>query len=126
MTAAGSISGQDRQWTGNCPGGGHGELVLTGSYVIDKPSESEAVSFPAFQAPVMPGALTEVDIPALPAVSDLSCEISAASSKTDHSVSIYRIETPSMGSPSLVRINQQGSKTIDVNLAGSKLEIRVT
>jgi hypothetical protein len=37
-TANGSISGLDRNWLGNCPGGGHGELVLQGTYRILQPS----------------------------------------------------------------------------------------
>lgn len=36
--ATGSITGRDRDWLGNCPGGGHGELVVTGSYRIMQPT----------------------------------------------------------------------------------------
>lgn len=32
VTASGSLVGNDRQWTGNCPGGGHGVLRVSGSY----------------------------------------------------------------------------------------------
>ena len=32
VRASGSIVGRDREWTGNCPGGGHGKLRLSGSY----------------------------------------------------------------------------------------------
>lgn len=32
VKASGSIVGRDRDWTGNCPGGGHGRLKLSGSY----------------------------------------------------------------------------------------------
>ena len=124
VIATGSISGQDRQWTGNCPGGGHGELVLTGSYVIDQPASSEAISLPAFQGQVSPGAQTDVDLPGTAWISDLSVEIVAASTKTDQSTSTYKISlTPSL---SLTRINHQGSKTIDASIAGNKLLVKVT
>ena len=33
-TATGSIRGQNKNWVGNCDGGGHGELVLRGTYNI--------------------------------------------------------------------------------------------
>ena len=32
VKATGSIVGRDREWTGNCPGGGHGKLKVSGSY----------------------------------------------------------------------------------------------
>lgn len=34
VSANGNIRGRDREWTGNCPGGGHGTLRLYGSYKI--------------------------------------------------------------------------------------------
>jgi hypothetical protein len=37
-TATGVITGRDRDWTHNCPGGGHGELVVQGTYQIMQPS----------------------------------------------------------------------------------------
>jgi hypothetical protein len=39
--ASGVISGRDREWTGNCPGGGHGELLIQGTYRIMQPTAGE-------------------------------------------------------------------------------------
>jgi hypothetical protein len=47
--ATGTISGLDRQWTGNCPGGGHGELVLSGTYVIDQAAPETPTVIATFQ-----------------------------------------------------------------------------
>ena len=39
MIASGTITGQDRNWAGKCPGNGRGELVLKGTYTIDQDKE---------------------------------------------------------------------------------------
>ena len=39
-TASGTITGRNKDWTGNCPGGGHGELVIQGTYQILQPTPS--------------------------------------------------------------------------------------
>jgi hypothetical protein len=39
VIASGTITGQDRNWAGKCPGTGRGELVLKGTYTIDQEKE---------------------------------------------------------------------------------------
>jgi hypothetical protein len=39
VIASGTITGQDRAWTGKCPANGRGELVLKGTYTIDQEKE---------------------------------------------------------------------------------------
>jgi hypothetical protein len=39
VIASGAITGQDRNWAGKCPGVGHGELMLTGTYTVDQAKE---------------------------------------------------------------------------------------
>jgi hypothetical protein len=39
VIASGTITGQDRTWTGKCPANGRGELVLKGTYTIDQEKE---------------------------------------------------------------------------------------
>jgi hypothetical protein len=39
VIASGTITGQDRSWTGKCPASGRGELVLKGTYTIDQERE---------------------------------------------------------------------------------------
>jgi hypothetical protein len=44
VIASGSISGLERNFFGNCPGGGHGELVLKGTYRVSaQESEREQI-----------------------------------------------------------------------------------
>jgi hypothetical protein len=79
-TASGSIRGRDREWLGNCPGGGHGQLVLRGTYVIDQGGPEEEVVLKTYQDLVAPGGTVQVPIP----VSDVlpsSCEINAANDR---------------------------------------------
>jgi hypothetical protein len=39
VIASGTITGEDRNWVGKCPGTGRGELVLKGTYTIDQENE---------------------------------------------------------------------------------------
>jgi hypothetical protein len=39
VIASGTITGQDRNWVGKCPGIGRGELILKGTYTIDQEKE---------------------------------------------------------------------------------------
>src|SRR5258708_1891072 len=39
VIASGTITGEDRNWAGKCPGTGRGELVLKGTYTIDQEKE---------------------------------------------------------------------------------------
>jgi hypothetical protein len=79
-TASGSIRGRDREWLGNCSGGGHGQLVLRGTYVIDQGGPEEEVVLKTYQDLVAPGGTVQVPIP----VSDVfpsSCEINAGNDR---------------------------------------------
>ena len=49
VTATGQLAGRDREWTGNCLGGGHGELVVSGTYLVDQPTSPEKVLVSSFQ-----------------------------------------------------------------------------
>ncbi len=48
VTASGVISGRERDWLGNCPGGGHGELVVRGTYQVMQ--SSAAAPFESVQS----------------------------------------------------------------------------
>jgi len=75
-TAVGSIAGRDREWTGNCPGGGHGELVLRGSYVVDQGGRPEKVILKTLHDLVAPNTTIRISLPEPgPDVTSLSCEI---------------------------------------------------
>ncbi len=36
ITGVGSVTGQNKQWTGNCPGGGNGHVHLHATWTEDK------------------------------------------------------------------------------------------
>ncbi len=82
-TATGTISGQDRQWTGNCPGGGHGELVLSGTYVIDQDASDERVVIGTLQDTVPEGGRAKFAIPVAQGAILQSCEIRVTSTSTN-------------------------------------------
>jgi len=76
-TAFGTIRGRDREWLGNCPGGGHGQLVLKGTYVIDQGGPEEEVVLKSYQNLLPPGETVLVPIPLTTEVSLSSCEVTA-------------------------------------------------
>lgn len=82
-TAVGTITGQDRQWTGNCPGGGHGELVLGGTYVTDQDAPDERVVLGTFQDTVPEGGQAKFEIPIIVGAILQSCDIVVTSTATN-------------------------------------------
>jgi hypothetical protein len=80
-TASGSIRGRDKEWLGNCPGGGHGQLVLKGSYVIDQGGPEEEVILKSYQDLVAAGGTFRAPIPLPADVSPSSCEVNATNDK---------------------------------------------
>ena len=81
--ATGTISGQDRQWTGNCPGGGHGELVLSGTYVVDQATPDERVDIATLQGPVSAGGEGKFDIKPINGATLTTCGIRATHTATN-------------------------------------------
>jgi hypothetical protein len=79
-TAYGTIVGLDRDWIGNCHGGGHGELVLSGTYVIEQPSATEPVT-KTISTTMMPGSEKTFELPSQTDQTPNQCEITAASDK---------------------------------------------
>jgi hypothetical protein len=77
--ATGVISGRDREWTGNCPGGGHGELVLSGTYIIDKENGENTVSIGQFQKIVDANSTVLIPVPTSEGVAPSSLVVRASS-----------------------------------------------
>jgi hypothetical protein len=80
VTAYGTIVGLDRDWIGNCRGGGHGELVLNGTYVTEQPSTPEPVT-KTISTTMMPGSEKTFELPSQTDQTPNQCEITAASDK---------------------------------------------
>jgi len=80
VVGSGNIAGKDRDWIGNCPGGGHGELVIRGTYVIDQPGAPEPLT-KAVQAVLEPGVPKTFDLPSESDQATESCEIAVSSAK---------------------------------------------
>ena len=92
VTAYGNISGLDRDWIGNCPGGGHGELLLIGTYVIDQPSASEPIT-KTIRATLAPGTERRFDLPMQPDQTIETCEIIVASEQGTYGHALIRLHT---------------------------------
>jgi hypothetical protein len=91
-TAYGNISGLDRDWIGNCPGGGHGELILKGTYVIDQPSALEPIT-KTIRATLAPGAERTFDLPIQADQTIETCEITVASEQGTYGHVLLRLRT---------------------------------
>lgn len=82
-TAVGTINGQERQWTGNCPGGGHAELILSGTYTTDQDAPDEEAIIGTFQDTVPEHGQAKFDIPISLGAVVQSCEIRVVSTTTN-------------------------------------------
>lgn len=86
-TGTGAMRGRDREWTGNCPGGGHGSFRIRGSYEVPvtstSPVSGERRNFTA-SAPLGLTAALGID-PALTGVTvDVSISREACAAELDH------------------------------------------
>ena len=81
--ATGTITGQDRQWTGNCPGGGHGELVLSGTYVIEQDAPDMVTTIGTLQDTVPEHGHATFQIPATEGAVLQECELHITSTSTN-------------------------------------------
>jgi hypothetical protein len=113
-TASGSIRGRDREWLGNCPGGGHGQLALRGSYIIDQGGPEEEVVLKTYQDLIAAGGSVRVPIPTAPDVSPSSCEITAANDKNRSSLTLT------------LQRNSDGQFAISDNRRSGPLNIRAS
>jgi hypothetical protein len=91
-TAYGNVSGLDRDWIGNCPGGGHGELILRGTYFIDQPSASEPVT-KTIRAALAPGTERSFELPIQADQTIETCEITVASERGNYGHVLIRLRT---------------------------------
>jgi hypothetical protein len=90
VTASGTVTGLDRDWIGNCPGGGHGELILKGSYVIDQPKSPEPIT-KSVTAVFQAGVPLTFDLPTETDQSTDSCEITISTDKGQYAHGVWSI-----------------------------------
>ena len=83
VTASGTIVGLDRDWIGNCRGGGHGELLLRGTYVIDQLGAPQPIT-KSERLSVASGSQSTIDLPFEANVVTKTCEITVASQKSQY------------------------------------------
>lgn len=117
-TATGSITGRDRDWLGNCPGGGHGELVVQGTYRILQPSQSRP--FESLQSGSVSVA-TPYILP-LPVEQDLRISMVEATVIPDGSAPIVLRAAPVPAKGSSTTIIKQDGK-IELVVSGSTAKI---
>lgn len=124
VVATGQASGRDREWTGNCPSGGHGELLLKGTYVIDRLSSDEGVSFPAFLGTILPGGTTAIDIPTADGLTGLLCEVTLTNVQGQQSHFSISIELSS--DTKLARIvSPAGTDRLTARVIGNALLLKI-
>lgn len=90
ISASGVITGLDRNWIGNCPGGGHGELVLKGTYAIDRPGDREPIT-KSISATMVRGEEKSFDLPSEADVTAETCEINLASGDKSYGHIVLRL-----------------------------------
>lgn len=120
VTALGTLTGFDRNWVGNCEGGGHGELVLKGSYIVDQPSAPEPIT-KFVRAIIEPRASKMFDLPAEADLSTDTCEITISSEHGQYGhalLSVHRQEGRTIGEI----VSREGK--INVQLTDGRLSLR--
>ena len=118
IIASGTITGEDRNWAGSCAGGGHGELVLKGTYTIDQEGEPVQVvnTVTGF---ITAGKEQTFVIPGVAGSSATRCEIVVASaqgqvaSATVPLNAMVAVEKPKFNGPIQARWSQ-GKLTVAV------------
>ncbi len=95
VVATGGITGLDKQLF-NCPGGGHGELVLEGSYQPANPEAGPEV-VKTVHDQLAPGQDLIVQLPAEPALMPTSSDIRATGSKGAALHQVIRFAVDSQG-----------------------------
>jgi hypothetical protein len=63
LIASGSIDGLERTLFGNCPGGGHGELVLSGTYRLSNTQSSDNQLLVSYSGKISRGQLVAIPLP---------------------------------------------------------------
>jgi len=118
-TATGVVRGRDREWLGNCPGGGHGQLVLHGSYVIDQGGPEEDVVLKNYQDLLPPGGTVRIPIPLNSDVFPSLCKITAANAKNQFTMTITFRRDPN-GQVAIAEIDRQQAG-LDAAIQGGDL-----
>ena len=125
VTASGSIRGRDREWTGNCPGGGHGELVLTGTYFMDSSADAEKIVLSQLTEAQWTGSEKQIALSSDPQGSPSSCTIEVASGDGRHTTLDLSLVKGANGDFSSIQRSLQGPIAIDAAASGHSLEIRL-
>jgi hypothetical protein len=125
--ATGSLRGRDREWTGNCPGGGHGELVLSGDYIIDQVGAEEALTLKNFQDVLLAKSEVRIPIPSIADVKDPTCDISVSEVDTGGETSklTVRLKANPDGTYSIMGGSHPESTKITTRIDGSDLIVRI-
>jgi hypothetical protein len=119
--ATGTITGQDRQWTGNCPGGGHGELVLSGTYLIDQDAPDTSTTIGTLQDTVPEHGQTTFLIPATEGVVLQECELHITSTSTNLAANLtLSLSAAATGQVALTKSEPTDSK-IQAQVSGKNL-----
>jgi hypothetical protein len=121
--ATGTITGQDRQWTGNCPGGGHGELVLSGTYVIDQDAPDTAATIGTLQDTVPQHGHATFQIPAAEGAVLQGCELHITSTSTNLVGNLMLSLSVGVGGQVTITKSEPADSKIQAQVSGNKLVV---
>jgi len=121
--ATGTITGQDRQWTGNCPGGGHGELVLSGTYMIDQDAPETATTIGTLQDTVREHGRATFQIPATEGAVLQGCELHITSTSTNLVGNLTLSLSVGVGGQVTITKSEPADSKIQAQVSGNKLVV---
>jgi hypothetical protein len=121
--ATGTIIGLDRQLF-NCPGGGHGELILEGSYKPPAPTQDSGTVLKTVHDQVASGQPLLISLPVDPAITLSSCGVIVSNNQQSSSATI-KFTTDVQGKLAILQIVHKGSPAIDASLDDNTLTIRI-
>jgi hypothetical protein len=90
IRAKGAISGLDKDFFGNCPGGGHGEIILSGSYEIDR-TTGTAPDTKFFNSTLVKNTPTKIAIPDRGSVDTTNAEVIVSSGDTQYGRAVINL-----------------------------------
>jgi hypothetical protein len=123
LTAAGTITGLERQFF-NCPGGGHGELVLEGSYIPAAPDQGTLPVLKTVHDQVASHQPLLVRLPVDATITPSSCDVVVSTDRSSSRATI-KFAIDAQGKLAISEIAPNSTPMIDASIKDNVLTISV-
>jgi hypothetical protein len=123
VTAQGDIVGLDKQMF-NCPGGGHGELILEGDYQPEAPSQADTQLLKSVHDQVAVGQQLLVSLPVDAAAMPTFCDV-VISYKQQSSHATIKFTTDAQGKLTILEISPNSTPPLQATLRDNILAVSV-